>query len=114
MSALSSVVSLLPTIRSAKRMINRYTNRMPPAPHTAEIRLTFSAADSPMKGLTINVPKGAYAKETPFFVSSKPFTGKLPKASTALTPLITVSNGGEYADEIMTEAMRYLDAGSKP
>jgi len=58
--------------------------------------------ESPIDGLSIVVPEGAYADATEFGVSCRPFDGEFPANVTALTPTITVENGGAYADELMT------------
>lgn len=70
------------------------------APTGGEILVNDPA--SPISGLTIAVPEGAYADVAEFAVSHRPFEGELPENVTALTRVITVENGGEYAGEIMT------------
>ncbi|MFC2083110.1 hypothetical protein ACFLSG_03630 [Candidatus Bipolaricaulota bacterium] len=58
--------------------------------------------ESPLDDMRLEVPAGAYAAETEFAVSHRPFEGELPDGVSALTPIVEVENGGDYADEIMT------------
>lgn len=60
-------------------------------------------AASPLNGLKITVPSGAYADQRTFSVSYTPVTGhSFGKYFNPATPLITVSNGGGYSDEVLT------------
>ncbi|UCG15421.1 MAG: hypothetical protein JSV19_08995 [Phycisphaerales bacterium] len=57
----------------------------------------------PLDGFTIEVPEGAYPEPTTFTVSYKPITGHtLVNGVQPVSPLITVENGGQYADDILT------------
>lgn len=59
-------------------------------------------ADSPLAGFTITVPEGAYERETDFTVSYSPISDhRLGPAFNPVTPLISIDNGGGYADEIL-------------
>jgi hypothetical protein len=59
--------------------------------------------DSPVDGLTITVPSGAYTNTRTFTVSSAPVTGNtFGKYFNAASPLITIDNGGGYADDFIT------------
>ncbi|MHC4985226.1 MAG: hypothetical protein ACYTFO_03630 [Planctomycetota bacterium] len=63
--------------------------------------ITVDAPDSAIDGMTITVPPGACPDGTTFSITSEPFTGTIPEHSSALTPLIHVDNGGEFADDYM-------------
>jgi len=65
--------------------------------------ITIDDPDSPIHGMTIKVPKGAYPAATKSFtITHRPYTGKKSESLNPLTPVIHVDNGGEFADEIMT------------
>lgn len=58
---------------------------------------------SPINGLEIVVPAGAYAITTSFTISTAPINKHtFGKDFNPITPLISVNNGGAYADEIMS------------
>ena len=58
---------------------------------------------SSLDGLEIVVPGGAYDASRTFTVSTAPITGhRLGPHFNPISPLITVSNGGGYANELMT------------
>jgi hypothetical protein len=62
-----------------------------------------SQPGTPVTGLGITVPQGSYTSTREFVVSYAPVTGHgMGEDFTPLTPLITVQNGGGYADEPMT------------
>ena len=58
--------------------------------------------ESPLDGMRLEVPAGAYAAETEFAISHRPFDGELPDGVSAISPLVEIENGGDYADEVMT------------
>lgn len=59
--------------------------------------------DDPLDGMEIDIPAGAYQEETDFTVSYTPITSHSGNENLdPVTPLITIENGGEYADEIIT------------
>ena len=58
--------------------------------------------ESPIDGLTIAVPAGAYTDSTEFVVSCHPFEGTAPDNVSPISPVIEIENGGTYADEIIT------------
>ena len=64
--------------------------------------LTVSDPDGPLDGMTIGVPAGAMLEPTRFDISYTPITGTIAPNVDPLTPLITVDNGGAFADGIMT------------
>jgi hypothetical protein len=64
--------------------------------------ITIDDPGNPINGMTIKVPKGAYAAEKSFAITHRPYTGKKSEAITPLTPVIHVDNGGDFAEEIMT------------
>jgi len=82
------------------------THAAPGGAHTvgpAGGTITIDEPDSPIHGMTIKVPKGAYPGATKSFtVTHRPYTGKKSESINPLTPVIHVDNGGDFADEIMT------------
>jgi len=63
-------------------------------------RFTVTDPGSPVHGLTIEVPAGAYPKGTRFNVSTQPIiTHKLGSLFHPITPLITIDNGHAFAAE---------------
>ncbi|MDD4904463.1 MAG: hypothetical protein PHX77_08195, partial [Candidatus Bipolaricaulis sp.] len=64
--------------------------------------VTVNDPGGPLDGMSIDVPAGAFPTSKTFHVSYTPITGNPGSQITALTPLIEVDNGGEFADEIMT------------
>lgn len=64
--------------------------------------ITIDDPASAIAGLSLVVPADAYPNGASFSITSQPFAGKFPAGSEALTPLITVKNGGAFADEVMT------------
>ena len=64
--------------------------------------VTLSQEGHALDGLTIEVPDGAYAADTTFTISEASVTEhNLGEKFNALTPLITIDNGGGYADGII-------------
>jgi len=64
---------------------------------------TISApSDSPLAGVVLQVPTGAYSNTLNFVLSSSPISSaNLPLVASPLTPLICVDNGGAQANDIM-------------
>lgn len=61
-------------------------------------RFTVTDAASPVRGLTIEVPAGAYPKGTRFDISTQPITDhRLGSLFSPVTPLITIDNGHAFA-----------------
>src|ERR1019366_10263362 len=66
-------------------------------------KLTISGTQTKLDGLVLTVPNTAYTGSRTFSVSSAPITGSTLSAHlVALTPMITISNGGGYATNPMT------------
>lgn len=66
-------------------------------------RLTVAGTQTKLDGLILTVPDTAYTGSRTFSVSSAPITGSTLSADlVALTPMITISNGGGYATNPMT------------
>jgi hypothetical protein len=66
-------------------------------------KVTVNNPSSPINGLTIDIPSGAYASPRTFTVSSAPVTGNtFGKYFNVASPLITIDNGGGYADDFVT------------
>jgi len=64
--------------------------------------ITIDEPASPIDGLAIRVPEGAYSEETEFEVNYTLIEEHvLGDDVTALTPLISVENGGDYSEEYM-------------
>ena len=65
--------------------------------------ITVGKPGDPLDGLKIEVPAGSYQKDTSFEISYRPvIRHTFGEHFNPITPLITVNNGGEYAEEIMT------------
>jgi hypothetical protein len=65
--------------------------------------VTISRPGDALDGLTIDIPKGAYSSARSFHISYAPITShNFGSDFNLLTPLITISNGGGYADSLMT------------
>ena len=64
--------------------------------------LSVSNPGGPLDGMTVNVPAGAMPGPTQFDIEYTPITGPIAPNVDPLTPLITVDNGGTFADDIMT------------
>jgi len=65
--------------------------------------ITVSKPGDLLDGFKIEVPGGAYQDEKTFKISYRPIIRhNLGSYFNAITPLITVNNGGEYAEKIMT------------
>lgn len=65
--------------------------------------ITVNKKGSPLNGMTIKVPAGAYPAETKFTVSSSEITGQgYNPALKFISPLINIENGGTYSSDIMT------------
>lgn len=57
----------------------------------------------PLNGLIIKIPENAYADDRNFIITSAPIKDhKLGPDFNPVSPLISISNGGGYADEMMT------------
>ena len=64
--------------------------------------ITIDEPGSPIDGLVIRVPQGAYGEETEFEVTYAPIDEHvLGDEVTVLTPLISIENGGDYSQEFM-------------
>ena len=56
-----------------------------------------------LDGVVLTVPAGAYDSDLPFTVRAQPITGQgFGPLIHPVSPLITVDNGGRYADQLMT------------
>lgn len=64
--------------------------------------VTVSDPGGPLDGMTINVPAGAMPGSTRFDIDYTPIAGTIAPNVDPLTPLITVDNGGDFADDVMT------------
>ncbi len=65
--------------------------------------LFINTPDDPLDGLEIDIPVGAYQEETGFTVSYSPIISHSGNENlNPVTPLISIENGGEYADEIIS------------
>ncbi|HEY3272352.1 MAG TPA: hypothetical protein VGJ92_01245 [Methanocella sp.] len=65
--------------------------------------VTVNNQSSPINGLTITVPQGAYSSPVTFTVSDAPVTGHtFGKNFNPASPLITVDNGGSYANDYVS------------
>lgn len=63
-------------------------------------KIRVDQAGSPVEGLTIDVPAGAYASSRSFTISSAPVTGdSFGQYFTPASPLISIDNGGGYAED---------------
>lgn len=56
----------------------------------------------PLDGMEVSVPAGAYPASKTFDISYAAVSDSIAPDFNALTPLITVDNGGDYAEEVMT------------
>lgn len=66
-------------------------------------RITVTDENSPLRGLEVIVPANSYDTATSFTLSTAPIEKHtFGKAFKPVTPLITIDNGGAYADEIMS------------
>jgi hypothetical protein len=64
--------------------------------------ITVNKAGDPLDGLKLEVPPGAYEKTRSFKVSSAPVISHgLGPDITAISPLISIENGGDYAEQPM-------------
>ncbi|MBP7937884.1 MAG: hypothetical protein KA354_24860 [Phycisphaerae bacterium] len=65
--------------------------------------LTVNDSASPLHGLSINVPPGAYLSPRSFTISYRPILdSSFSTGGEVASPLISIDNGGEYAEEFMT------------
>ncbi len=64
--------------------------------------ITLQEPDSPLDGMTIDVPNGAYEAKTTFKISSQPYNGEQTGILTPLTPLIHIDNGRRFAKKSIT------------
>lgn len=64
--------------------------------------ITINQPGNPLNGMLIQIPPNSYPSTTPFKVSSAPITGNTFQNVTPISPLITIDNGGGYAEELMT------------
>jgi hypothetical protein len=62
---------------------------------------TLNSPGHPLDGLTLTVPPNAYPKTLDFTFTSAPVTANTFKNINWVTPLISIQNGGEYADGYM-------------
>lgn len=66
-------------------------------------RIFVDLEGDPIDGLEIAIPPGAYQESINFTISHQPITSHSGNEYfDPVTPLITIENGGEYSDEIMT------------
>jgi hypothetical protein len=64
--------------------------------------ITVSQPDSLIKGMELNVPSGSYKDQRDFKISYATIDKhSFGEAFSPITPLITIENGGEYADQFM-------------
>jgi hypothetical protein len=68
---------------------------------TSGASVKFNSPGNPLDGLTIQVPSGAYPDNCQFKVSASAVNNVTFPNLKPITPLITVDNGGEYADQLM-------------
>ncbi len=65
--------------------------------------ITIATVGSPINGMEIDVPAGAYSDARTFHISQAPITGhEFGPDFNPLTPLITIENGGGYSDDPIT------------
>lgn len=65
--------------------------------------ITVGDAGGPLAGLDLQVPSGAYGTARDFVVSYRPISGhSYDDRINPISPLISVENGGDYADDIMS------------
>ena len=65
--------------------------------------ITVGDAGGPLAGLDLQVPSGAYGTPRDFVVSYRPITGhSYDERIKPISPLISIENGGEYADQVMS------------
>lgn len=65
-------------------------------------KITVDQAGSPLEGLTIDVPAGAYASSRTFMISSSSVTDhSFGEYFNPVTPLITIEGAHDFADEII-------------
>jgi len=64
--------------------------------------VTVSDPGGPLDGMTIDVPAGAMPGSARFYIEYTPITGAIAPNVDPITPLITVDNGGAFADDVMT------------
>jgi hypothetical protein len=69
---------------------------------TAGGTITVGSKGGPIAGMTLDVPQGSYEKSRDFKVSYRPIKASTYENATPLGPLISVDNGGGYANEAMT------------
>ena len=63
--------------------------------------VTFEDPQSPINGMTIDVPAGSYPGKSTFTISTRPSQGLESKKLHPITPLIHVDNGGALSGRIM-------------
>ncbi len=65
--------------------------------------ITVDRAGDPLDGLELTVPTGSYQDGRDFAVSFRPITGhSYDDRIKPISPLISVENGGDYADDVMS------------
>ncbi len=65
-------------------------------------KISVADKESPVNGMTIEVPEGSYASATDFTVTTAEIQSSgLYKDLKLVTPLIHVENGGKYSDDLM-------------
>lgn len=67
----------------------------------AGANITVKQPGDPVDGTKIFIPPNSYANPTTFKVTSAPITGNTFPHITPISPLITIDNGGGYAEGIM-------------
>ena len=69
---------------------------------TAGATLVVDSPGDPLDGLEITIPEGSYSQATAFNVSYRPINGHSGNQYVdPVTPLITIENGGQYADKVL-------------
>lgn len=64
---------------------------------------SITVSSGSLDGFAIDVPEGAYTNSTHFNISTRPINGhKFGSLFTPITPLITINNGGAFANESVT------------
>jgi len=70
---------------------------------TGNMILTANIDEDPIDGMAISIPPASYQEATTFTVSHSPIISHSGNENfNPVTPLISIENGGEYADEIIT------------
>ena len=65
--------------------------------------ITINKPGDPLNGLSIEVPEGAFSAATSIAISYRPVTGhNLGNEMNTVSPLISINNGDEYSEKVMT------------